>query len=140
MRYLARFPLISLSNSRSDAQHIMFMEIMGKYPPGMDEVMADDVPGETKAVLDLGCGSGSWYVALTLLSLCIPHFGFRIMEAARDFSHCTAVAVDLVPMQSMYVKSQSQTIETTDPRPSYMPPNLRYLSLHSFFLLAHPWI
>lgn len=40
----------------------MFMEIMGKYPPGMEEVMADDIPGETKAVLDLGCGSGSWYV------------------------------------------------------------------------------
>lgn len=46
----------------------MFMEIMGKYPPGMEEVMADDIPGETKAVLDLGCGSGSWYVPLTLLS------------------------------------------------------------------------
>ncbi|KAE9409255.1 hypothetical protein BT96DRAFT_806961 [Gymnopus androsaceus JB14] len=103
-----RLPADDEERQRLDAQHIMFMEIMGKYPPGMDEVMADDVPGETKAVLDLGCGSGSW-----------------IMEAARDFSHCTAVAVDLVPMQSMYVKSQSQTIETTDPRPSYMPPNLR---------------
>jgi len=64
---------------------------MGKYPPFMEEVMVDDVPGETKAVLDLGCGSGSW-----------------IMDVARDFPHCTAVAVDLVPMQSVH-----------------MPPNLR---------------
>lgn len=43
-----------------DKQHIMFMEIMGKYPPPMAQIMADDVPGEVKACLDLGCGSGSW--------------------------------------------------------------------------------
>lgn len=35
-----------------------------KYVPPMAEVMADDTPGETKACLDLGCGSGSWYVNL----------------------------------------------------------------------------
>lgn len=52
----------------------------------------------------------------------------RIMEAARDFSHCSAVAVDLVPMQSMYVKCQAREIQVTDLPPSYMPPNLRYLS------------
>jgi hypothetical protein len=38
----------------------MFKEVMGKYPPPMYEIMADDVPGENKACLDLGCGSGSW--------------------------------------------------------------------------------
>lgn len=27
---------------------------------------------------------------------------FRIIDCARDFPHCTAVAVDLVPMQSLY--------------------------------------
>lgn len=31
----------------------------------------------------------------------------RIMEVARDFPHCQAVAVDLVPMQSMQVASYS---------------------------------
>ncbi|KIK70473.1 hypothetical protein GYMLUDRAFT_32497 [Collybiopsis luxurians FD-317 M1] len=86
-----RLPADDEELERLDAQHLMFIEIMGKYPPFMEQVMADDVPGETKAVLDLGCGSGSW-----------------IMETARDFPHCTAVAVDLVPMQSIH-----------------MPPNLR---------------
>jgi len=39
----------------------MFIEIMGgNYAPPMAEIMADDIPGETKACLDLGCGSGSW--------------------------------------------------------------------------------
>lgn len=38
----------------------MIKKIMGNYPACLPEVMADDVPGETKAVLDLGCGSGSW--------------------------------------------------------------------------------
>lgn len=44
----------------SDKQHGMFKEVIGNYPPPMYEIMADDVPGETKACLDLGCGSGSW--------------------------------------------------------------------------------
>ncbi|KAF4612003.1 hypothetical protein D9613_004147 [Agrocybe pediades] len=77
---------------RLSKQHDMFVDIMGgKYVPPMASVMADDVPGETKACLDIGCGSGSW-----------------IMDVAHDFPHCSAVAVDLIPMQS----------------PS-MPPNLR---------------
>ena len=48
--------------SSSDKQHEMFKMIMGAYPQPMAEVMADDTPGETKSVLDLGCGSGSWSV------------------------------------------------------------------------------
>ncbi len=88
-----------------DMQHEMFKKLMGTYPPPMDEVMADDTPGETKSVLDLGCGSGSWYgclsfpPSLTLLRLFVRLS--RILEVARDFPHCEAVAVDLVPMQSM---------------------------------------
>jgi hypothetical protein len=48
----------------------MFKKIMGAYPPPMAEVMADDTPGEIKAVLDLGCGSGSWFVISPPLLLC----------------------------------------------------------------------
>lgn len=43
-----------------DKQHVMFKKLMGAYPPPMAEVMAD-TPWQTKSVLDLGCGSGSWY-------------------------------------------------------------------------------
>ncbi|KAF8220782.1 S-adenosyl-L-methionine-dependent methyltransferase [Tricholoma matsutake] len=69
---------------RLEQQHEMFKEVMGDpYPPPMHEIMADDVPGESKACLDLGCGSGSW-----------------ILDVAHDFPHCSAVAVDLIPMQS----------------------------------------
>ena len=39
----------------------MFMEVMGKYPPPLHEVLAD-TPNEHKQVVDLGCGSGSWCV------------------------------------------------------------------------------
>lgn len=89
-----------LLTSSLDLQHNMFIEIMGKYIPPLPEVMADDVPGEQKAVLDLGCGSGRWFVPVALLlSGSLTHY-FRIMEAALDFPHCSAVAVDLVPMQS----------------------------------------
>jgi hypothetical protein len=39
----------------------MLLDIMGeKYAPSMAAIMADDTPGETKACLDLGCGSGGW--------------------------------------------------------------------------------
>lgn len=81
-----RLPADDEELERLDKQHLLFQEIMGKYPPPLYQVMADDVPGETKACLDLGCGSGSW-----------------IMEVARDFPHSSCVAVDLVPMQSPYM-------------------------------------
>lgn len=93
----------------ADKQHEVFKTILGgKYPPPMTEVMADDTPGETKTVLDLGCGSGSWFVTsiLQYLSKLFLQCS-RIMEVARDFPHCQAVAVDLVPMQSMRVTSYS---------------------------------
>jgi len=86
-----RLPADDEELERLDKQHEMFKCAMGKYPSVLAQVMADDIPGETKAVLDLGCGSGSW-----------------ILEVARDFPHCSAVAVDLVPMQI-----------------TEMPPNLR---------------
>ena len=53
----------NLNHKWKDNQHTMLLDIMGgKYVPPMAEVMADNVPGERKACLDLGCGSGSWYV------------------------------------------------------------------------------
>jgi len=68
---------------RLDKQHLMFSEVMGRYPPPMEEVLAVPAPGERPvACLDLGCGSGCW-----------------ILDVARDFPHCSCVAVDLVPMQ-----------------------------------------
>lgn len=46
----------------------MFMEVMGKYAPPMYEVLAD-TPGEHKACVDLGCGSGSWYVCALVITI-----------------------------------------------------------------------
>jgi len=87
-----RLPADEEELERLDKQHTMFVDLMGgKYVPPMAEVMADDTPGETKACLDLGCGSGGW-----------------ITDVALDFPHCTAVGIDLIPMQS-----------------PDMPPNLR---------------
>jgi hypothetical protein len=92
-----------LELSFADKQHEMFKKIMGAYPQPMAEVMADDTPGETKFVLDLGCGSGSWSgcFCLFLALLRLSSQRSRILDVARDFPHCQAVAVDLVPMQSM---------------------------------------
>ncbi|KIL01069.1 hypothetical protein PAXRUDRAFT_821087 [Paxillus rubicundulus Ve08.2h10] len=78
-----RLPADGEELDRLDKQHEMFCKAMGKYPPPLPEIMADD-GFEVKAILDLGCGSGSW-----------------IMDVAREFPNCSAVAVDLVPMQSI---------------------------------------
>ncbi|KZT27548.1 S-adenosyl-L-methionine-dependent methyltransferase [Neolentinus lepideus HHB14362 ss-1] len=87
-----RLPADEEELERLDKQHQMFIEVMGgKYPPPMDEVLAEDGSGQTKACIDLGCGSGCW-----------------IRDVALDYPHCSAVAVDLVPMQA-----------------AIMPPNLR---------------
>ncbi|THH29335.1 hypothetical protein EUX98_g4843 [Antrodiella citrinella] len=68
---------------RLDHQHRMFKAVMGRYPPPMTEVLQQDQT-EEKVVVDLGCGSGSW-----------------ILDVARDFTHCNAIAIDLVPMQTL---------------------------------------
>jgi SAM-dependent methyltransferase len=85
-----RLPADDEELDRLDKQHVMFCRVMGKYPPPLPQIMAED-GFEVKAILDLGCGSGSW-----------------VMDVAREFPHSSAVAVDLVPMQSLS-----------------MPPNLR---------------
>ncbi|OJT08457.1 hypothetical protein TRAPUB_640 [Trametes pubescens] len=79
-----RLPADDEEFERLDNQHVMFMEAMGKYPHCMEEVLADDEPEVQKTCVDLGCGSGSW-----------------ILDVAKDFPHCSAVAVDLVPMQDV---------------------------------------
>lgn len=50
----------------------MFAQVMGKYPPCLHEVLADDDPTLVKSCLDLGCGSGSWSVFVSLPFLA-PH-------------------------------------------------------------------
>ncbi|KAH9920205.1 uncharacterized protein BXZ73DRAFT_91944 [Epithele typhae] len=77
-----RLPADDEEFERLDLQHVMFSEVMGRYAQPLPEVLADD--GRPKAVVDLGCGSGSW-----------------ILDVAKDFPHCSAVAVDLVPMQNV---------------------------------------
>ncbi|KAJ7204464.1 hypothetical protein GGX14DRAFT_460500 [Mycena pura] len=78
-----RLPADDEELDRLNKQHEMFVEVMGKYPPCLPEIMQDNVPGERKACLDLGCGSGVW-----------------IMGLATEFPESLCVAVDLVPMQS----------------------------------------
>jgi hypothetical protein len=51
---------LTFSDMKKDAQHDMFIDVMGKYPPPMYEVLQDTPDGEQKAVLDLGAGSGRW--------------------------------------------------------------------------------
>jgi len=77
-----RLPADAEEVERLNVQHVMLKMIMGKYPPPLPGVLVDDIPGEPKTILDLGCGSGSW-----------------VFEAAVDFPHCQLVAVDLVPLQ-----------------------------------------
>jgi predicted TPR repeat methyltransferase len=54
--------LLLLTFVCADIQHQMLMGLMGKYPPCMEEVLEDNFPGDQKQILDLGCGSGAWYV------------------------------------------------------------------------------
>jgi trans-aconitate methyltransferase len=78
----------------------MFKHVMGKYPEPIYDVLREEPMSDPKAILDLGCGSGSWYV-LVIYLLCHSQMLGRIIEAARDFPHCSAVGVDLVPMPDM---------------------------------------
>ena len=51
-------------NVWQDEKHITLMEVMGRYPPPMSEVLSEPPPGEQPvACIDLGCGSGYWFVS-----------------------------------------------------------------------------
>jgi hypothetical protein len=55
------YQLTSLSlKNRLDHQHNMFKHVMGKYPDPIYTVLQDEPHVDPKAILDLGCGSGSW--------------------------------------------------------------------------------
>ncbi|TFY63310.1 hypothetical protein EVJ58_g3330 [Rhodofomes roseus] len=64
-----RLPADDEEFERLDQQHIIFMEVMGKYPPPLAQILADDTPGEPKTCVDLGCGSGSCTVAVDLVPM-----------------------------------------------------------------------
>ena len=40
----------------------MFIEIMGKYPPPLPNILTHEEFGPTKSALDVGCGNGYWWV------------------------------------------------------------------------------
>ena len=65
----------------------MFMEVMGRYAPPIPEILADDTPGVTKTCVDLGCGSGSWYVrTLPAEDLCLTSLSLGYWMS-REISH-----------------------------------------------------
>jgi hypothetical protein len=45
----------------TDQQHELFKYMLGKYPAVMREVLQEQPHADPKAILDLGCGSGTWY-------------------------------------------------------------------------------
>lgn len=89
----------------TDKQHRMLKLLMGPWVPPLPEVLAPE-PGITKSVLDIGCGTGAWfasYVSSTCLN--IQASSNRIAEVARAFPECSAVGVDLAPVQTTYVSA-----------------------------------
>lgn len=83
----------------SDKQHKLLVDIMGRYPPPLQEIERDDSRTEPKSCLD------------------------RIIEFAQDFPQWSTVAVDLIPMQSSYVYSFVLSLMSSFLRRS-LPPNL----------------
>lgn len=78
-----RFPCAAdeVENKRQEHQHTAFSIVFRGLYPCPDAVRAtlrDD--GTAKAILDLGCGTGTWAI-----------------EMAREFPHATVLGVDIVP-------------------------------------------
>ncbi|KAI6031338.1 S-adenosyl-L-methionine-dependent methyltransferase [Pisolithus microcarpus] len=80
-----RLPADEEELQRLDNQYEMFCKVLGKYPPSLPAVLADD-GFEVKGVAYGVC-------CLTLTCSCAKRS--RIMDVAREFPHCSAVAVDL---------------------------------------------
>ncbi|KAJ3558132.1 hypothetical protein NP233_g11570 [Leucocoprinus birnbaumii] len=97
---------------RLERQYEMLNSLTGhKYVPPMMEVLADDGSERQKAVVDLGSGAGNWIEVS------------RIIDVARDFPHCLAVAIDLTPMKIMYEMTGHRAGDLS--QSEIIPPNLR---------------
>lgn len=94
-----------------------------KYPPPMRKILEEDNSKVQNAVLDLGSGAGNWYLLAVSSSSARELTSIRIIDVARDFPHCEAVAVDLTPMKVMYdlTRLRPETIEES----KRIPSNLR---------------
>jgi hypothetical protein len=62
--------IVRVQHLHVEQQHLLFRHVLGKYPPILSKVLASDVSGLQKACLDLGCGSGGWFVSA---SSCLFH-------------------------------------------------------------------
>ncbi|KAG8868469.1 hypothetical protein FRC20_003315 [Serendipita sp. 405] len=69
--------------TRLEKQHIAVVIGLGGLYPAKEEVQAVLKPqeGETKRILDLGCGTGTWAI-----------------EMAREYPHAEVIGVDLAPV------------------------------------------
>ncbi|CCA71902.1 hypothetical protein PIIN_05837 [Serendipita indica DSM 11827] len=76
------FPTDEDEWTRLNKQHIIIVIALGGLYPAANEVQAILAPevGKTKRILDLGCGTGVWAVAM-----------------AREYPHCEVIGVDLAP-------------------------------------------
>ncbi|KAG8834001.1 hypothetical protein FRC18_002742 [Serendipita sp. 400] len=76
-------PSDDLEWARLDKQHTAIILGLGGLYPAREEVRAALAPqeGETKRILDLGCGTGTWAT-----------------EMAREYPHAEVVGVDLAPI------------------------------------------
>jgi hypothetical protein len=79
----------------------MFIDVMGKYLPCIEEVLEDNSMAKPKQVLDLGCRSGAWWVYNFHHS--ISQFFLRILDVVRDFLKVNCMGVDFVPIQALWV-------------------------------------
>lgn len=75
------FPADPEEKTRLYRQNLLIRAAVGAYPLSVREILERDP--HDKAVLDLGCGDGTW-----------------IFEVASHFPLCRAVGVDLVPVEA----------------------------------------
>lgn len=84
-----------------DIQHNIYKAMVGGLYPARDLVRRALAPrnGSAPQILDVGTGSGTWYISSAPERVRGPHNGFlgRAIEMALEFPHCEVVGIDLVP-------------------------------------------
>lgn len=97
----------------TDRQHHMLHLMLGPWVPPLPEVLTSD-PGRVKSVLDLGCGTGAWFVPSvpSTKSVLLSH-STRAADVARAFPECSVVGVDLAPVQTECVRLKHMSFPAT---------------------------
>ncbi|KAJ7633132.1 S-adenosyl-L-methionine-dependent methyltransferase [Roridomyces roridus] len=130
--YLELLPSVSENENevaRLDAMHHALHEY---FDGGLCVFQLQDE--RPQRILELGCGSGAWYYAVSISALSCS---FRAIQAAIDFPEAQVIAVDISPLPAHRVLPDNMVFELLDLRENLPFERESFDIVHARMVMMH---